>query len=199
MATWKHVKRIGFYYRNRFKRRALRSDKILIPVSYNWSGTVTPSLDTVIFTPTNRNYMNVTFSQINQDYTAAVTISGNTSVSGVTLSYVDGVSKSVISDGGNNYSVTVAWGCSGTVTPSIASGTFCPASQTYVTLNSSKTAQNYAYVACPDFDAISQWTTGFDLSHGWTVKDYVRTVGDVNGDGKADLIGFGLDGIYVAK
>ena len=48
------------------------------------------------------------------------------------------------------------------------------------------------------FDPISRWTTSFDLSHGWTVKDFVRTVGDVNGDGLADLIGFGLDGVYVA-
>jgi subtilisin-like proprotein convertase family protein/REP element-mobilizing transposase RayT len=48
------------------------------------------------------------------------------------------------------------------------------------------------------FDPISRWTTSFDLSHGWTVKDFVRTVGDVNGDGRADLVGFGLDGVYVA-
>jgi len=48
------------------------------------------------------------------------------------------------------------------------------------------------------FGPISKWTSAFDSSHGWTVKDYVRTVGDVNGDGKADLVGFGLDGVYVA-
>jgi hypothetical protein len=48
------------------------------------------------------------------------------------------------------------------------------------------------------FDAVSKWTSAFDLSHGWTVANYVRTVGDVNGDGRADLVGFGLDGVYVA-
>ncbi len=48
------------------------------------------------------------------------------------------------------------------------------------------------------FDPVSKWTSAFDLSHGWTVKDYVRTVGDVNGDGKDDLVGFGQDGVYVA-
>src|SRR5204863_53488 len=48
------------------------------------------------------------------------------------------------------------------------------------------------------FNAISKWTSAFDLSHGWTVSQFVRTVGDVNGDGKADLVGFGLDGVYVA-
>jgi hypothetical protein len=35
------------------------------------------------------------------------------------------------------------------------------------------------------------------LSHGWTVSQYERTVGDVNVDGKADLVGFGLDGVYI--
>ncbi len=44
----------------------------------------------------------------------------------------------------------------------------------------------------------TKWTSALDLSHGWTVKDFVRTVGDVDGDGDADLIGFGLDGVYVA-
>jgi len=48
------------------------------------------------------------------------------------------------------------------------------------------------------FDPVSKWTSAFDLSHGWTVKDFVRTVGDVNGDGKNDLIGYGLDGVYIA-
>jgi aryl carrier-like protein len=47
------------------------------------------------------------------------------------------------------------------------------------------------------FDAVSRWTNDFDLSHGWTVSQYVRTVGDVNNDGKADLVGFGLDGVYI--
>jgi len=49
-----------------------------------------------------------------------------------------------------------------------------------------------------DFYPISKWTSSFDKSHGWTVQDFVRTVGDVNGDGKDDLVGFGLDGVYVA-
>jgi REP element-mobilizing transposase RayT len=48
------------------------------------------------------------------------------------------------------------------------------------------------------FGSVSRWTNDLDLSHGWTVSQYVRTVGDVNLDGKADLVGFGLNGVYVA-
>ena len=48
------------------------------------------------------------------------------------------------------------------------------------------------------FDAVSKWTSAFDLAHGWTVASYVRTVGDINGDGRVDLVGFGLDGVYIA-
>ncbi len=48
------------------------------------------------------------------------------------------------------------------------------------------------------FTLAFQGTSAFDLSHGWTVTQYVRTVGDVTGDGKAGLVGFGLDGVYVS-
>ena len=58
--------------------------------------------------------------------------------------------------------------------------------------------QNFAHAACPQFEGMSKWLAAFDLSHGWTVKDFVRTVGDVNGDSKDDLVGFGQDGVYIA-
>jgi hypothetical protein len=48
------------------------------------------------------------------------------------------------------------------------------------------------------FSAISRWTTDFDYAHGWRVSQHPRMVGDVNGDGNADLVGFGLDGVYIA-
>jgi alpha-tubulin suppressor-like RCC1 family protein len=41
-----------------------------INVPYNWSGTVTPSRAGYTITPLNREYVNVTADQINQDYTA---------------------------------------------------------------------------------------------------------------------------------
>ena len=33
-------------------------------------------------------------------------------------------------------------------------------------------------------------------THGRTVASYVRTLGDVNGDGRANLMGFGLNDVY---
>ena len=126
------------------------------------------------------------------------TLSGNVGAAGATLSYVDGTPKTVIADASGNYTFTVPYSWSSTVTPSLASDAFCPASQMYSNLTANKTAQNYAHEACRTFGSVSRWTSAFDLSHGWTVKDFVRTVGDVNNDGRDDLIGFGLDGVYVA-
>jgi len=50
------------------------------------------------------------------------------------------------------------------------------------------------------FDAPTLWIRGFGYSAGgWTSQDrYPRLVGDVNGDGKADVIGFGQKGTYVS-
>jgi hypothetical protein len=36
----------------------------------------------------------------------------------------------------------------------------------------------------------------FDQAHGWTCN--CPHIGDVNGDGKDDLVGFGFDGVYIA-
>jgi hypothetical protein len=39
----------------------------------------------------------------------------------------------------------------------------------------------------------------FGTSAGWTSQDlYPRTLADVNGDGMADIVGFGADGISVS-
>ena len=44
----------------------------------------------------------------------------------------------------------------------------------------------------------TRWTSDFSLDQGWNVNLHVRTSGDVDGDGKDDIVGFGTDGIYVA-
>ena len=85
------------------------------------SGTVTPSKTGYTFTPASRTYANVLANQTLQDYTATAityTISGNAGVAGATLSYTDGTAKTASADGSGNYSFTVSYNWSGTVTPS---------------------------------------------------------------------------------
>lgn len=50
------------------------------------------------------------------------------------------------------------------------------------------------------FGGATLWITNFgDKAGGWTSQDlYPRMMGDVNDDGKADLVGFGNKGVYVA-
>ncbi len=38
----------------------------------------------------------------------------------------------------------------------------------------------------------------FTSNNGWNVREHVRTMADVNGDGKADIVGFGGNAVYVA-
>jgi hypothetical protein len=87
----------------------------------------------------------------NGDYTSGevytinrpVSISGNAGVASANLSYVDGVSKSVIADGSGNYSITMPFGWWGTVTPTHACFIFNPPSRSYNNLTTNQTAQNY--------------------------------------------------------
>ncbi|MCX6582099.1 MAG: fibronectin type III domain-containing protein [Candidatus Aminicenantes bacterium] len=119
-------------------------------VSYNWSGTVTPSYTGYSFTPANRTYTNVLSNQTSQDYTAAAityTISGNAGAAGATLSYTDGSAKTANADGSGNYTFTVSYNWSGTVTPSLTGYTFTPANRTYTNVLANQTSQNYTATA----------------------------------------------------
>jgi hypothetical protein len=44
----------------------------------------------------------------------------------------------------------------------------------------------------------SQWTGAFSYNAGWRVDQHPRMLADVNGDGKADAVGFGYSGVIVA-
>jgi hypothetical protein len=93
-------------------------------VSYNWSGTVTPSSTGYVFTPANRTYTNVILPQTNQDYTAAAgyQISGTVTdginpIQGVTITFShDSHTETTAADG--TYSYGVAPGTTTTITPS---------------------------------------------------------------------------------
>jgi hypothetical protein len=156
-------------------------------VSYNWSGTVTPSLTGYTFSPTNRSYSNVLSNQTNQNYTATAitfTISGNAGMAGATLSYTDGTPKTATADGSGNYSFTVSYNWSGTVTPSLTGYSFNPVNRTYSNVLSNQTSQNYTATL-----------------QTFTISGYVRTSGGagISGVAMSGLPGSpstGADGYY---
>src|SRR5258706_7328208 len=146
------------------------SGNYTISVSTGWNGTVTPGKACYTFNPINRNYMGLASDQTNQDFAATYnasamyTLTGNTSLPEVTLSYTDGIPKTVISDGSGNYSITVPCAWSGTITPSKVGYLFAPAVRNYSTLTSDLAGQNYNL--------------------------YTVSPADFNGDGKTDVAVF---------
>ena len=115
-------------------------------VSYNWMGTVTPSKAGYTFSPVSRTYSDVTVNQINQNYTTTpitFTISGKAGVAGAVLSYTDSSLKTATADGSGNYSFSVSYDWSGTVTPSKTGYAFSPANKIYSHVLANQTAQDY--------------------------------------------------------
>jgi uncharacterized repeat protein (TIGR02543 family) len=121
-------------------------------VSYNWSGSVTPSLSGYTFSPLSKTYTNVTADKPGENYTATpitYTISGNAGISGVTLSYSDGTAKTVTAGSGGAYTLTVSYNWSGTVTPSFSGYTFNPVSRIYTNVLTNQITQDYTAIANP--------------------------------------------------
>lgn len=48
------------------------------------------------------------------------------------------------------------------------------------------------------FDTAENWLQGFVQGSGWRVAQHERTLGDINGDGRDDLVGFGNYGVRIA-
>ena len=119
--------------------------RYIFPVSPGWSGTVTPSKAGYSFSPSSRSYSNVTADQLSQFFAASqfYSISGNTGVAGVTLSYTNGEPKMVTSQTNGNYFFTLPGGWTGIVTPSHPCFSFSPANKGYNNLASNQTSQNY--------------------------------------------------------
>lgn len=125
-------------------------------VSYNWPGTVTPSLAGYTFTPASIDYSStpVSANLTGQDYAPTAityTISGNVGIADATLSYTDGIPKTVVSDNAGNYSLPVSYNWSGSVTPSKISTqllyTFTPANKAYSNVTADVPGQNYTYTS----------------------------------------------------
>jgi hypothetical protein len=72
-----------------------------------------------------------------------LTISGNAGVGEAILGYTDGIAKTVTSDGEGDYSFTVPYHWSGTITPSKIGYTFDPVSITYTNIASDQAGQDY--------------------------------------------------------
>ncbi|MGE5313103.1 MAG: beta strand repeat-containing protein, partial [Acidobacteriota bacterium] len=110
------------------------SGSYAIAVPNNWSGTVTPSRTGYAFTPASIDYANVLADVSAQNYAPAAlvyTISGNAGVPLAALSWSDTTAKSVTADVNGNYSITVSYNWSGTITPALAGHVFMPAISTY--------------------------------------------------------------------
>jgi len=118
-------------------------------VDSGWWGTVAPGKAGYSFTPPSRNYSGVTSHQTNQDYAATIlmlTISGSlktgggTAISGVVMGGLPGNPQT---DASGNYTGTVPYGWSGTVTPAKAGYTFTPPARSYANVTVNQTSQNY--------------------------------------------------------
>ncbi|MCR9239801.1 MAG: FG-GAP-like repeat-containing protein [Rhodobiaceae bacterium] len=48
------------------------------------------------------------------------------------------------------------------------------------------------------FGSKTRWISNYGTDHWWNTTDFVRELADVNGDGMADIVGFGIQGTYVS-
>jgi hypothetical protein len=115
-----------------------------VTVNYGWSDTVTPTKEGYKFTPASKPYVAVTKDMTNENYTASpitYTISGSTTVAGVTLKGLPG--KTVISGQGGMYTATVDYGWKGTVTPLKDGYDFNPSNIPYDNVLGDQTNQSY--------------------------------------------------------
>ncbi len=115
-------------------------------VSYNWSGTVTPSKPGFTFEPPERSYTAILADQPTEDYIAtpiSYTISGNAGAEGVTLKYTDGTDQTATADANGNYAFTVSYNWSGTVTPAFNGLYFTPEHRHYSDVLVDQADQNF--------------------------------------------------------
>lgn len=119
-------------------------------VSYGWSGTATPSKAGYGFTPSSREYTEVTSDQADEDYTGFIVhvISGfvrnggGEGIEEVTITFSnDGGEVLTAPDGSYSHAVKEGW--SGTATPSKNCHSFAPPSWDYTNVTADYTNQDY--------------------------------------------------------
>ena len=149
------------------------------PVSYDWSGTVTPSLAGYTFTNPSTTYSHVLANQ-QANYTAAavaIAISGNAGVAGATLSWTDGSANTVTASGTGAYTLIVPYNWSGTVTPSLAGYGFTSSSTLYTNILTNQTT-NYTAT-------ITGYAIGGSVTAGSAIAYAGTTTGTLAGSATA--------------
>jgi serine protease len=145
----------------------------------------------------------------NTSFTANVTVKnqGGAGISGTfyTSVCIGGTGSSCV--GGTPYTdsgiTNLAAGASTTVPITITNGRANEFVTIYAYTDSTNTIgegieNNNDYGAVNTFAPTSGWTTDFSYNaQGWRVEQHLRTIGDVNGDGCADAVGFGNDRVLV--
>ncbi|MCK5838968.1 MAG: PKD domain-containing protein, partial [Bacteroidales bacterium] len=119
-------------------------------VPYGWSGTTTPGKEGYSFSPSSKNYANITADHPNQDFTATLnmySISGTVTdgtdpLLNVKISFSNNI-DSVYTDVSGNYSQSVPYDWSGSTTPSMDGYTFIPVSRSYSNVTSGQTNQDF--------------------------------------------------------
>jgi uncharacterized repeat protein (TIGR03803 family) len=124
------------------------SGQYLATVPYGWSGTVTPTKSGCTFLPPSRSYTNVLVNQVSQNYSSPVVplaISGTVSVGGIPLPNVmmNGLPGNPVTNVSGQYTGTVNYGWTGTVTPSKDGYTFSPTDRFYSNITTNQSGQNY--------------------------------------------------------
>lgn len=117
-----------------------------ITIPEGQSVTIRPSKTGFTFNPAFNWYDTVMGDISGQDYTPFVKITGKAGMQGVTLSYINGTPKTVMSNANGNYTIPkLPWKWSGTVTPSKTGFTFLPVNRSYPApgLQTSAVNQNY--------------------------------------------------------
>ncbi|MFC1501855.1 T9SS type A sorting domain-containing protein [bacterium] len=123
-----------------------------IALANGWSGTVSPSKDSLLFNPVSRIFTDLDTHQVNQNFNALgpmqVVISGYVLTSDGNgledVQMIYGAPHDTTSTGNDGYyQFTVAYGWEGTVTPVEASYIFSPAKRQYSPVSDHLTGEDY--------------------------------------------------------